>query len=72
MSRVPEMTDIRSSNIEAVGYDRGELHVRFKGGGHYVYFDVPSDVHRALMRADSTGSHFHEHVKEKFTYRKLK
>lgn len=72
MLTFPAMTDVKSSNVEAVGYHKGELHVRFKGGSHYVYLNVPSSVHAKMMAADSVGAHLAEHIKDKFDFRKLK
>ena len=62
-----KLTDIKgSSNIAAIGYEGGTLAVRFAGGGTYHYADVPADVHTKLMKAESKGSFFHQHVKAKF------
>lgn len=59
------MKPIKSSNIEAVGYDKEkqELHVTFKGSGTYVYANVPQAKHTALLGAESVGSFFHTHIK---------
>lgn len=63
------MTPIKSSNIEAVGYDKDkqELHVTFKSSGTYVYADVPQAKHTAMMGAESVGSFFHTHIKPRHT-----
>jgi len=68
------MTVVKSSQIEAIGYDAGSktLAVRFKGGSVYHYDDVPAEVHAALAKAESVGSHFHANVKKAgFQYRKV-
>lgn len=67
----PEMVPVSSSNLESVGYDADarELHVKFNNGGHYIYRDVPPEKHRALMSANSKGSHLHAHIKGKHPVR---
>lgn len=68
------MKPVKSSNINAVGYDadKKELQVEFKGGGVYAYDEVPPEVHEALAAAESVGKHFHAHVKDKYKTRRLK
>jgi hypothetical protein len=55
-----QMTEVRSSNIEAIGYDsrRLELFVRFKGDGArlYKYVKVPAMVWEHMLRASSKGT----------------
>lgn len=65
------MAPVKSSNIEAIGYDPAsrELHVKFKSGG-YVYADVAPDKHAALMKAESKGKHVHEHIRPHHKARK--
>ena len=62
----PEMHSVTSSQIEAIGYEpeAKELHVRFKGGSHYKYFDVPASLWLDFQKAESKGSFFHAHVKK--------
>jgi hypothetical protein len=61
------MTPVESSNLAEVGYDadRMELHVLFKGGARYVYFEVPGEVYTGLMAAESKGIYLNTHVKSK-------
>lgn len=62
------MTPVKSSNIEAVGYDAEKkiLSVKFKSGGTFQYGDVPEGVHKAFVGADSVGSYFHRHIRGNF------
>lgn len=62
------MTPVKSSNIEAVGYnaETKTLTVQFKGGGTFKYGDVPENVHAAMMVADSVGKYFHKHIRSNF------
>lgn len=60
------LTPVDSSNVAAVGYDEAarELHVQFRSGQTYRYFDVPPDVHAALWHPDtSIGSHISRNVR---------
>lgn len=70
---LPSMTAVTSSHIAAVGHDaaRNDLHVRFKDSGHYVYENVPAELHRHLLQAESVGGFFARFVKGKFSDRKL-
>lgn len=74
MHRIP----VKSSQIKAIGYDpiSKKLDVEFhpRGetpGGVYQYDDVPIKVHQAFKKSESTGSHFHAHIKGKYTHTKL-
>lgn len=62
-----QMVPVKSSNIKAVGFDHeaDTLHIEFNNGT-YVFKDVPPEAHRALMDAESVGSHFHKHIKGKY------
>ena len=74
MTEVPiiQMNPVKSSNVEAVGYDaaRSILHVHFKGGAHYSYEGVPPHLHTSLHAAESIGKYVHEEIKGKFKHRK--
>lgn len=54
-----KMTEVKSSNIQAVGWDNGILHIRFKNGATYSYEDVAGAEFNALLSAPSVGKHFH-------------
>lgn len=64
-------TFISSSNIDAVGYQRGDLFIRFKSGGSYKYDSVPFDYFDAMQKVESAGKFFHQFIKSKFIYHKL-
>ena len=61
------MTPVKSSNIEAIGYDNatGTLKVKFKGGGLYHYENVSATQFEAFLNAESHGKHFHANFKSK-------
>lgn len=58
------MTPVKSSSIEAIGYDPASktLTAKFKSGAAYHYENVSPDQHANLMAADSIGSHFHKNI----------
>lgn len=62
-----ERTPVRSSALRSVGYDqeRRGLEIEFTSGAVYQYFDVPAEVYRGLMAAESHGRYFHQHVRDK-------
>ena len=60
-----------SSNINALGYSRGKLFIRFNSGVTYSYDRVPFPVFRSLEQSDSVGQTFHRLVRGKFPYTKL-
>lgn len=74
-SRMPEpdMTQVRSSNVESVGYDanRRELYVRFATGDTYVYLNVEHSLYEGLLSAASAGRYLNLNVKSRHAYRKL-
>ena len=69
-----ERTAVQSKDLSIVGYDakKQELEVTFKGGGVYVYSNVPEVVYQALMLAESHGLYFNQHIKDKFPTQKIR
>lgn len=67
------MRRVDSEAIEAIGYDSATrvLLVRFAGGALYAYFEVPPRDHAALLAAESLGSYFNRHLRERYSYRQL-
>ena len=66
-------TPVSSSNLVSVGYDIDSaiLEIEFGGGRVYQYAKVPQEAYRALMNADSIGSHFGRHIREKYPTTKI-
>lgn len=60
-----QMTKVKSSNIDSVGYEAESktLHVIFQGGGHYTYKKVDPKLFDQLMKAPSIGSFIHQNIK---------
>ena len=59
------MKDVKSSQIEAVGYDATSetLAIRFKGGSVYYYSNVSQGIHDDMVKAESVGAFFGKHIK---------
>jgi len=64
-------THVESSVIRAVGFERGTLEIEFVSGALYHYYDVPDQVHRELLAAESHGTYFNARVRDRFAYRQL-
>jgi hypothetical protein len=66
-----EMKQVKSSNINAIGYDADarELHLEFHGGRVHIYSDVNADVHEAMLKADSIGKFFHSNINRSYLSR---
>lgn len=65
---------VASSAIERVGYDEAEaiLEIEFRHGGVYQYFDVPEEVYRDLLTAQSRGRYYHDRIRGEYDYRQLR
>ena len=64
-------TRLDSSSIASVTYDPsdGVLEVHFRRTGHcYRYFDVPQDVYKTFMEAESKGAFLNQAIKPTFEY----
>ena len=61
------MHSVVSSNLQSVGYESGNLYIRFSKGGLYEYANVPQYIYEGLMQAYSHGDYFARNIKN--TYR---
>ena len=64
---------VTSSNIAEIGYDANSrtLEVLFNNGSVYQYFDVPPQIHAALVQAGSIGEYLNANIKGKFRYARV-
>ena len=64
---------VDSSNLSEVGYDDllQVLEIKFRGGRVYQYYEVPAQVHEALLNAASKGKYHHRNIKWDFEYRRI-
>lgn len=65
-----ERKRVKSSNIEAIGYDEesGTLEVAFKAGTIYQYLNVPNNIYNSLMSASSHGKYLNDHIKDHYRF----
>jgi hypothetical protein len=61
-----ERRPVESEALRSVGYDRRSrvLEIEFTSGAVYRYLGVPEQTHAALMRAESLGGFFSEHIRD--------
>lgn len=66
------MVFVDSEAIAEIDYDAASrtLRVRFVDGDWYSYFDVPRAVHERFLTAASHGRFFHEHVLDRYHFRR--
>lgn len=66
------MVQVESEAIDEIDYDgpRSTLFVRFAHGRWYSYFAVPVGAYEAFLAADSHGRFFHEHIRDRFPFRR--
>ena len=67
---LPEMKNVDSSNIAAIGYDceLSELFVQYKNGMTYKYKEVPTNIYESFLKAESKGKFMNEEVKPFYDY----
>lgn len=64
-----KMQPVQSSNIDAIGFEKGPpavMQIKFRGGSTYQYRgpdEVVQAHYEALMAAESKGRHFTSHVR---------
>ena len=60
-----------TSNIADFEYKQQVLTVYFLDGNAYEYFDVPKEVYRKLVNADSPGRFARRHIFNAYVYRSI-
>lgn len=61
-----------SSCLRELTFHRGTLDLKFTASGeHYRFFNVPGNVVRDLLKADSIGRFFVAHIRNEFEYERL-
>jgi len=72
---------IKSSNIDAIGYDNEnkELYIMYRGISLYKYYPINEELYKKLEEAESKGKFLHKFIKynaaykfEQINYEKLK
>jgi hypothetical protein len=69
-----ERQRVVSGNIKSAGYDIDgkTLEIEFLSGGIYQYYNVPAEIYKELLRAQSCGKYFHRNIKDVFRCRKIR
>lgn len=64
---------LTSSMFNCAGYNPQEriLELAFNSGEVYHYYDVPPEIYRDFLKAESKGQYFHSHIDDVFTYRQI-
>lgn len=72
VDRWGSMVQVESEAIDEIAYDpdRSAMFVRFAHGGWYSYFAVPTEVYKNFIVAESHGRFFHEHIRDRYPYRR--
>ena len=65
------LTKVESSMIEAVGYGKDVLTVKFRNGRTYKYMGVAKEVHDGLITAPSIGKYFNKHILDTYSYKEV-
>jgi hypothetical protein len=64
---------VASAAIRAIDYEprAQRLRVTFVSGERYAYAQVPGEVHRAFLEAESKGRFFQAAIRDRYPYEKL-
>jgi KTSC domain len=63
---------VESSLLSSFEYsDEETLNLHFRSGATYRYFGVPESVVEGLIAAQSKGSYFNRHLRNRFRYQRL-
>jgi len=70
---IPDMQQVSSSNIFAVGYDADSqtAYVQFLNGSTYAYKGVPEHEFENLRTASSVGSYLNRNYKNVYPYERV-
>jgi hypothetical protein len=66
-------TPVTSSNILSIGYDSQSriLEIEFVKTGIYCYEQVPLEIYKEFLNAESCGKYFEKKIKSNFTFTKI-
>lgn len=66
------MVQVDSEAIAEIAYDdeHSVMFVRFVEGGWYSYFGVARPTYRAFVAAPSHGRFFHDHIRDRYPFRR--
>ena len=56
-------TPVSSSMLQAVAYENGTLHAKYKNGKVYSHPGVPQEKFHALLASSSKGEYFNKNIR---------
>ena len=64
---------IDSKMLSSLAYDAEKqiLHLRFRTGEVYRYFDFPGENYQEFLDAESRGKYFLSNIRDRFRYERL-
>ena len=65
--------DLKSTSLHAATYQDQSafLELEFLSGAIYRYLGVPAQIYQELLRAESKGRYFNQHIRHHFPYVKI-
>jgi KTSC domain len=65
--------DLQSTSLNAATYQEQSafLELEFRSGAIYRYLGVPAPVYQELLRSESKGRYFNQHIRNRFTHAKI-
>lgn len=69
--RWTKVTSINVREISDYDPETRSFDVRFKGGGQYRHFDVPKVIYDDFLAAESKGSYYNLHLKNRFGFKRI-
>ena len=66
-----EMINVKSSNVQAIGYDGQDLYVKY-ASGTYRYIGVSAKLFEDLKNAESKGKFMNQYIKDSFKCERLR
>jgi hypothetical protein len=66
-----EWVSVESGVFAAAAYREGarQLYLQFREGKIYRYFECPVSVYREFLTAESKGTYFSQHIRNRFRYK---
>lgn len=64
-------TTVESTAVESVGYYNKLMEIRLANGEVYQYRNVPKSVFFEMLKAESQGKFFNEHIKPHYRFMKV-
>lgn len=69
--KLPTLTPVKSSNIQALGWNDDGLWVRFHGGALYRYPMATKKLYDDAFKVESVGAWFRDNVRGKLEHLKI-